>query len=229
MPSSPMVKRVESKEELQQREAVGVIRASRFVRRYAQSHRPITADAICEIQKHIFRRAWPEIAGVYRTENMKIRESKHRPPHHSWVPGLMRAFDKTLREEVKRLEGDEGKILHIRPNDREGQEAIDRVLRLAAWVHHRITFIHPFGEGNGRTARLAANLILQRYGLTGISVRIEKENKNRYRRALAQIDQEQDFEPLLDLMAEGLVERYRGVAMKYYEYGKSTQWRRKKR
>ena len=65
-------------------------------------------------------------------------------------------------------------------------DEIEKIIRLSAWVHHKITHIHPFREGNGRTARLAGNLILERYGLVGISIKVEKENKNQYCNALAQ-------------------------------------------
>ena len=96
-------------------------------------------------------------------------------------------------------------------------KCIEDIVHTAAWIHHLITYIHPFREGNGRTARLAANLILERYGLIGISVKIEKENKNRYRQALAQIDQMEDYEPLVSIIYEGLLDRYSGVNMKYYQ------------
>ena len=64
---------------------------------------------------------------------------------------------------------------------------------------------------------MASNLILERYGLVGISIKVEKENKNRYQKALAQIDKFQDYEPLMELIYEDLVERYHGVAIKYYQ------------
>ena len=94
-------------------------------------------------------------------------------------------------------------------------EKIHHVFNLASYLHHIITYVHPFRNGNGRTARLAGNLVLERYGLVGISIRIEKENKNRYRNALAQIDKHHDYERLLDLITEGVVDRYNGVVMKF--------------
>jgi len=103
------------------------------------------------------------------------------------------------------------------PTD-EDVALMEGVITTAAWIHHIITFIHPFREGNGRTARLAANLILERYGLVGISIKIEKENKNRYRSVLAQADKAQDLEPLANLISEGLIERYEGVSVKYYDF-----------
>lgn len=105
------------------------------------------------------------------------------------------------------------------PND-EIFEGIEKVIHVAAWIHHKITWIHPFPNGNGRTARLSANLILERYGLMGISVKIEKENKNRYRQALSQIDKAWDYEPLCELIYEGIIDRYEGLPLRFYEYKK---------
>jgi hypothetical protein len=40
-----------------------------------------------------------------------------------------------------------------------------QVIAVAAWVHSEWVRIHPFANGNGRTARMWANLILLRYGM----------------------------------------------------------------
>jgi hypothetical protein len=50
--------------------------------------------------------------------------------------------------------------------------------------------------------------------LIGISIKIERENKNRYRTALQQIDQMGDFGPLEDIILEGLFDRYNGIQQK---------------
>lgn len=211
-----MSTRPQSEEELQTREAIGVIRASRFVRKYANSHKTITMATMCSIHKEIFKDAWPEIAGKYRDENLKITHSKHLPPHHSEVASLMAQKGVELQTKLKTLQTAEGVISGKRSNENELSKVFESVIRVAAWLHHTITFVHPFREGNGRTARLAANLILERYGLVGISVKIEKENKNRYRQALAQIDNMNDIKPLVSLIYDGLLERYDGVPLKYY-------------
>ena len=59
-----VAKRPYNEEELQRREAIGIIRASRFVRRYAHAHKLITIQIISDIHKEIFADAWPEIAGT---------------------------------------------------------------------------------------------------------------------------------------------------------------------
>lgn len=215
-----MLNRPKNEEELQKREAIGVIRASRFVRQFIHSRQPITIDTICEIHRQIFKDAWPEIAGAWRTEDIKITDSKHHPPHYSRVPELMRQAGENLAGKLKLLKSTEPFWMIEHELTKSEEEMIDAVVETAAWIHHAITFIHPFRDGNGRTARLASNLILGRFGLIGISIRIEKENKNRYRQALTQIDQARDYEPLKALIYEGLMERYEGVPMFFHKDGK---------
>ena len=49
-------------------------------------------------------------------------------------------------------------------------------IELAAYVHHELVRIHPFVDGNGRTARLLMNLILMREGYPPIVI-AKKERK----------------------------------------------------
>ncbi len=194
-----------------------MFRASRFVRDYARTREPITVDVIYHIHKIIFEEAWPEIAGVIRHENIsRITGSDHIPPPHQHVAELMEKVDARMAEYTTSLEeaSANGWISETGNESEERLHIMAEVLNFAAYVHHTITYIHPFREGNGRTARLAANLVLERYGLPGISIKIERENKNRYCNALAQIDKHEDYEPLLDLIAEGIIERVNGALLK---------------
>jgi fido (protein-threonine AMPylation protein) len=43
-------------------------------------------------------------------------------------------------------------------------EEVSEVVELAAWAHGEWVRIHPFANGNGRTARLLANYVLIRFG-----------------------------------------------------------------
>jgi len=210
-----MISRPENEEEFQKREAAGVIRASRFVRRLAHSRKPIDINTICEIHKCIFKIAWPEIAGKFRDENLEISDSKHLPPHFSKVDIEMKKANEDFLEKLQGTKSIEAVWLVKEELPLEEEAMLDKIIDTAAWIHHQITFIHPFREGNGRTARLAANLILERFGLVGISIKVERENKTRYRQALAQIDQYKDYEPLKEIIYEGIIDRYKGVAMRY--------------
>ncbi|MEO0041007.1 MAG: hypothetical protein RL329_455 [Bacteroidota bacterium] len=57
---------------------------------------------------------------------------------------------------------------------------------LAAWIHHALTQIHPFQDGNGRMARLLASLILIKYNLFPLTV--QRNEKKKYIDALELAD-----------------------------------------
>ncbi|HQV37523.1 MAG: Fic family protein [Flavobacteriales bacterium] len=69
----------------------------------------------------------------------------------------------------------------------------------AAIFHHSFVAIHPFGDGNGRTARLITNYILMRAGY--MPVVIKSADKSNYLRALQQADAG-DLQPFTEYLAE---------------------------
>jgi hypothetical protein len=83
--------------------------------------------------------------------------------HH--VLGALDVFFDEFRSKVEELDR--------RWQERQGKssvEDIDLVVELAAWAHVEWVRIHPFANGNGRTARLWANYVFRRYGLLPIVV-----------------------------------------------------------
>jgi Fic family protein len=64
-------------------------------------------------------------------------------------------------------------------------------------AHRRLVNIHPFNDGNGRTARLLMNLVLIRGGFPPIAIR--PEDRPAYVQALQQqrADEAPDFDRLL--------------------------------
>jgi Fic-DOC domain mobile mystery protein B len=73
---------------------------------------------------------------------------------------------------------------------------------IAVRFHHRLVFIHPFPNGNGRHARLAADLLAiqlgqPRFSWGGGNLVAPEELRQRYVAALRAADQH-DIEPLLD-------------------------------
>ena len=83
-----------------------------------------------------------EWAGAYRNSNVYIAGASHNPPD---------AMD--VVEEMKRL---------IKWINREGVKL--HAIELAALFHHKLVHIHPFFDGNGRTARLLMNVLLMQKG-----------------------------------------------------------------
>jgi len=73
---------------------------------------------------------------------------------------------------------------------------------LAVWFHHRLVQIHPFPNGNGRHARLVADLLVVALGGTRFTwgsadLTGEGEARSNYLAALRKADAEFDYGPLL--------------------------------
>lgn len=127
-------------------EAVDHFKAVRWMRSLASSPSPIGEATICELHARIVARSRPDIAGIYSQFARRIAGSPVVFPNPAKVPALMQQL---------------GQGLKSTPNS--PQIAFD--------VHFRLTAIHPFGDGNGRTARLPMNLILIRGGYPPVAVR----------------------------------------------------------
>jgi fido (protein-threonine AMPylation protein) len=72
---------------------------------------------------------------------------------------------------------------------------------LATIFHHKLVWIHPFFDGNGRTVRLAMNLLLMRKGFPPAI--ILKNDRKKYYEALNQANKG-SYQKLTLLMAQAL-------------------------
>ena len=81
------------------------------------------------------------------------------------------------------------------------QENNTEPVEIAAVAHHRLVAIHPFLDGNGRTARLVMNLILLRAGFPPAIV--ARANRAQYYRALSTADHG-DVGALVNLVGRAL-------------------------
>ena len=75
------------------------------------------------------------------------------------------------------------------------------VIELSALLHHQLVFIHPFFDGNGRTARLVMNLLLMQvcYPLAIIL----KNDRKKYYEVLEQADRG-NYESLVKFIAQSV-------------------------
>ncbi|MBX3483156.1 Fic family protein [Phenylobacterium sp.] len=132
---------------------------------------------VTELHRRIVARSKPEIAGVYSDHPRRISGSPVVFPNPLKIPELMGGF---------------GRDLEAAPLSPES--AFD--------AHFRLTAIHPFSDGNGRTARLLMNLMLLRGGYAPVAVR--PEDRSRYLDALERGSLADDLIPFQTLMHERL-------------------------
>jgi hypothetical protein len=87
-----------------------------------------------------------------------------------------------------RLQVEVAKLDHEIQMGREPNAAqLAEIIRICAWMHAEWVRIHPFANGNGRTARLWVNSIVLRYGLPPFLRLRPRPGGTDYARASAQV------------------------------------------
>jgi Fic family protein len=100
-----------------------------------------------------------KLRGEPGLEKIEVRVGRHFGVAATSVAAALAEFERTLQQVVRRLD-------ELLPRDAEPDgDSVLAVVDLCAWVHAEWIRIHPFANGNGRTARLWANSIAMRYGL----------------------------------------------------------------
>ena len=101
--------------------------------------------------------------GRYRGEPGAENVGARLGRHFGSAPGVVAAeladFQQRLQAAIHRLDQ------LIAPRQQPDADQLAAILDLSAWAHAEWVRIHPFANGNGRTARLWVNMIAERYEL----------------------------------------------------------------
>jgi Fic family protein len=160
------------------KEIQNIEKAMAFIEDYVKDY-SINRAFISEMHKMIVGGLQPppdgegdHTPGEYRKTNLKINKSTHKPPDWLKVEDYMNELlDFVNKEDAKKFD-----------------------LLKAAIAHHRFVWIHPFGNGNGRTVRLFTYAMLVK---TGFNVNVGRiinptavfcSNRNDYYSHLAKAD-----------------------------------------
>lgn len=139
----------------------------------------LSGRLIRELNQIVMRDIDKEWAGRYRNSNVIIGGADHTPPEAIEVPQLMQELIDWVRQSRKALHS----------------------VELAAVLHHRLVNIHPFFDGNGRTARLVMNVVLMQAGFP-LAV-VLKNDRKRYYRTLGEADRE-NYVPFVRFIAQAV-------------------------
>jgi excisionase family DNA binding protein len=139
--------------------------AIEYVEGLAEAGGSLTEEDVLTLHKLIMVGV-DEGAGRYREAGVRIAGALFTPPKSAEVPAMVRGLLDWLDRNMEELSP----------------------VELAAVFHHRFVGIHPFAEGNGRTARLLMNLILMRNSYPFI-ISVSKQDRDKYVRALREADQ----------------------------------------
>ncbi len=151
-------------------EAINHKDAIGFIKELMTKKERINQSLVLSIHNLILRGVDTKSAGVYRDVQVMIKGSKHFPPSPFKVRELMDDFFAWYNQ---------------------NQHSLHPVL-LAAEAHERLVTIHPFVDGNGRTARLLMNLILLQHGFVIANIKGDSKSRMAYYTCLEKAQVEND-------------------------------------
>ncbi len=166
-------------------EAIGHAKAYDFMLQMVRE-KPfeITEHIILELHRLFYEGIDKENAGKYRDISVYITGTDYLPPEPEQVPLLMKEYVNKVNQ----------------------LSATMHPIELAALAHKWFVDIHPYVDGNGRTARLLMNLLLMHYGYGIVSIppvlRVEYIEALR----VSQRANQPDAEPFIKLIAECTIE-----------------------
>jgi Fic family protein len=158
-------------------EAVDHYNSVLWIRELAAKATPIDENTVRELHRRIVTRSQPEISGIYSVLPRRIAGSPVVFPNAAKIPQLMKDFGESL-----------------------AMPGAEPAKSFAA--HFRLVAIHPFSDGNGRTARLLMNLLLLRNGYPPVAVR--PEDRKTYLDTLEHASMRNDMQPLQRFMHQRL-------------------------
>lgn len=150
-------------------------RAFSYVKRAVAEGRLLDEEMLKDIHALLMENIM--VGGVYRNVEVRITGAGFRPPAPQEMFQQMRWFFADM------------------PRQREKLNAIE----WAAWTHAEFVRIHPFPDGNGRTARMLMNLQLLTEGFQPIS--IAKEERLAYYEALEAYAVRGELAPFTEMVA----------------------------
>lgn len=129
----------------QLREISNIEDAMQYIERTVEPGGPISERFVRELHSMAvlgLTREGDRNPGAYRSEPVRIAQSRHLPPPPLQVPAYMQELIAFIN--------------HGAPPKYD--------LIKVATAHHRFAWIHPFGNGNGRVVRLLTYALLIKYG-----------------------------------------------------------------
>ncbi|EDM29146.1 Filamentation induced by cAMP protein Fic [Lentisphaera araneosa HTCC2155] len=161
-------------------EAINHKEAIMYVEDLLSSKTPFSDSCIKSIHQLVLKNIDNENAGKYRSENVIISGAEHRPPEHFDVPSQMTDLLESYNQ------------------------SNHHPLEKAARLHTDFVKVHPFIDGNGRTARLLMNFELIKSSY--LPVIIKAENRLQYYEALDKAHTKGDYTDFIQMTIAAEIE-----------------------
>lgn len=161
--------------------------AFQFIKDQAKAKRKLSVDFIKEIGALVMKNTGgftKTVLGDFDISKGDLRLAqvyvdKKYFPDYKKVPSLLEQLCKSVNERIDKITEDE-------------------IINLSADIHYNFVNIHPFGDGNGRTARLLMNYIQLYHNEPLIKIFIE--DRAEYIDALNQTEEQENLEIFRDFI-----------------------------
>lgn len=154
-------------------------KAFNFLKQALADNRPISEELVKDIHEILVENIFmPGQGGFYRTHQVRIIGAGTQVS--AWTQ---------IRDDMK-------SFIYLQEDKRKELSQID----FAAWLHAEFVKIHPFADGNGRTARMILNYSLMQADF--LPINIKAEDRPRYYQALDSYGTLGELGPFASLVEE---------------------------
>jgi len=162
-------------------EARSLAIATDYLYKLIDGREPLTKRTVLELHGLIMKDIPGINGGEFRKEEVKIKGSDHIPPHFNDVDSYIDELFQWMNRNAHKY----------------------NPLIMGAIIHHWMTWIHPFSDGNGRVARMFLNFYLLQKGYPEVIIKIS--DRDNYYNSLIKGDNK-DICPLSELLADNIRE-----------------------
>ncbi len=155
-------------------EVTNHMKAFNYAKRQIDENKPLDENLVKDFHEILIENIMQ--GGIYRNHDVMITGATHHHPSPNEMYVQIKSFYRDLDEKT------------LNP------------IELAAWTHAEFVRIHPFPDGNGRTARLIMNYQLMKAGFLPINIRTD--DRIRYYESLDKYAADGDLTMFAELVAE---------------------------
>ena len=137
---------------------------------------------------------FPEYGGMFRQTNTLVLGAKFETIDFHEIPLEMKNLDNEIKNFI----------------DSSDQLSLSEYIKCVANIHHRLTVIHAFRDGNGRTSRVFANMMLLRRNISPIF--FSGQQKDEYKDALKEADLNGTFTNLYECFYKSILNSFSALS-----------------
>lgn len=183
-------------------EAKSLANATEYLYQLIDGSEPLSKRTLQELHSLLMENIPNILAGSFRQEDVVIKNSEHKPIYWADVNDEIDEMFKWMNRNIHKY----------------------NPIVMCAIVHHWLSWIHPYADGNGRVSRLFTNFFLLQKGYPEIVIKIT--DRDQYYNALIDGDKG-DITALVELFSDKIRQTVNIYEEFLNEHDRQQVWKRK--